>query len=327
MFAETGALARLYSDALRTEVRFLHHFPSFVQDVQPAQGAGPVSVAYFGEARTEKGFEIFCDAMRGLAELHTGGEIRLVAQVYGTEVETAGMAAARNTLEQAVAHFGGEIFGVLEDEDYARRFAAADVVVLPYKLPNYRRRGSAVFVDALACGCIVVVRAGTWMSSFRQLENVVVFEDDADLVQKIELAVGRARDFSRKKMQQSSLFRLSAHVDALAARSPTIGRSEMSATKPSALILARFFPHTAAAQVFRSQAAMLLAAGFEVSVVTVADRDVAPGAPGDQWYRDEMRLPDVSAHWLCFTDRSTTGLHGHHSPGHNRRGRVPGSWT
>ncbi|MBI1778523.1 MAG: glycosyltransferase [Proteobacteria bacterium] len=54
--------------------------------------------------------------------------------------------------------------GSVPYEDYVQALLSADVVVLPYDPQTYRNSASAVFVEALAAGKIVIVPEHSWMA-------------------------------------------------------------------------------------------------------------------------------------------------------------------
>lgn len=309
LVAETEDLAELYADRLARPVRALLHFPTARIAPRALAEAAPATVAFLGEARVEKGFPAFVDAIAVLTERRTREHLRFVAQSYCAEPIPEEIARATARLRESAPHLDGEIHGALDDDAFVRLLAQADVVVAPYRPESYRRRGSGLFVDAVASGAVVVVRAGTWMSRFADLPNVLVFEEDADLAETIDAAVVRARGLSREEAARrvEGVFAAASHIDALFSPRDDEPKDDGNAmTNPplKALVLTKFWPHTGAAHVFRNQVTMLLAAGFDVSVATITSYalDKEPDAATYQWYRDEMALPPVTFQWICFAD-------------------------
>jgi hypothetical protein len=75
------------------------------------------------------------------------------------------VAARSSGLRSAAACVPVEVLpDVLEQMDYLRWMATADVILLPYQPESYRERTSGIFVEAIVAGKIPLVTDGTWMS-------------------------------------------------------------------------------------------------------------------------------------------------------------------
>lgn len=302
--AETDRLAARSAAALGRPVETVLHFPTAGAAPPAAAPEGPVTLGFLGEGRAEKGFAAFVAAAEALAA--EGPPFRLVAQAYSAAEDPA-FAGAAARLEALAAAQGGACHGVLEAGGFAAALAEIEVLALPHRPPAYARRGSGLFVDALASGAVAVVRAGTWMSGFDGHPGVVVFEDDASLAAGLAAGLALARQSPRaaRAAAGAALFSASRHIEMLAAPRALPApeeRTDMAQARPTALVITKFWPKTGAAHVFRSQVAMLLAAGFDVSVATVTSFAAPEGASPESydWHRAAMELPPVTFHWVCF---------------------------
>lgn len=90
--------------------------------------------------------------------------------------------------------------GELDDEQYLAELLRADIVVIPYRLADFRTRTSAVFLDAVLAGRPVVVTAGTWMAGVVERYGVgetFADQDVADLERAVRLVADNIEE--RKK--------------------------------------------------------------------------------------------------------------------------------
>jgi hypothetical protein len=207
LYAETHTLAGLYENLIDFPVDVMLHFSSI--DLSAYTGARKASprlqVAYLGEARVEKGFDALPDGIaRAYDAWHRG--FHFVCQTYATKNNEAGIveAVARLRVDAATREY--QLFDILDAESYSSLLLTSDVIILPHRLPQYARRGSGIFVDALCSGATIVLRSGSWMSSFADKMGTVEFDNDAELAEAICVALTRARDVGRKTLVKPNLF-------------------------------------------------------------------------------------------------------------------------
>ncbi len=159
LVAENGAIADEYRDLLGVDVETLH-FPS------PAAGAAsssraagaPVTIAYVGHSRPEKGYHLLPEIAHRLRSypraklmlhVHHNGEAHML------ETEARLRAECPDAMRT----------GSLSPAEYARFIAGADVLLLPYDAVSYGARGSGVLMEAAVAGKPVVVPAGSGMAA------------------------------------------------------------------------------------------------------------------------------------------------------------------
>lgn len=134
----------------------------------PRPPSAAVRLAYFGEARDEKGFPWLPDLAEALRDDYlTHGRARCLIQAnislpqYNPQSVAALERLGRFPTSQ-VQLFAAE--AALSAVEYYRMFSQADVVLLPYLSGRYRACTSGVLAEALAMGVPVVAPAGTWMA-------------------------------------------------------------------------------------------------------------------------------------------------------------------
>jgi glycosyltransferase involved in cell wall biosynthesis len=111
-----------------------------------------------GHAAPSKGYELLPEALRAAL----AADDRVTFTIHGV-VEGAGNPAASEILE-ALSRLGPRVRVLtheLASEDYFTLLGSADVLLLPYRLPDYRDRGSGIFNEAVRHGIPVVAPAGS----------------------------------------------------------------------------------------------------------------------------------------------------------------------
>lgn len=127
---------------------------------KPAVQDGGVTIAFVGEAREEKGFQLLPDVIETVLSQVDGINLRFRIQC-GANVwnQTPPIQAAVTRLEaMAKADKRIELLdGALPEDQYLDLIRSADIVFLPYNPPQYRIRGSGVATQAAAFGTQMVV--------------------------------------------------------------------------------------------------------------------------------------------------------------------------
>lgn len=134
------------------------------QGERPPRTAGEKPIlAYLGEARDEKGFELVPDILDALAARGALDQIQVRVQIYSNPSNnTAPIRDAKKRLRDL--HSAGHdivLLDVLSPEQFTEELARADVVLMPYQVSAYKARGSGVVYDALTFGTEVVCTPGT----------------------------------------------------------------------------------------------------------------------------------------------------------------------
>ena len=162
----------------------------------PRRRGAPLTVAYLGDAREEKGFQHLPQALTYLwPDYIAKGRVRFLLQSnFNTPGGEAGILAAAQTL----AGFPGTTLysDPVSPAEYFRMLAAADIVLIPYSAERYRYRSSGVLVEAMAAGKVVVTSTGSWMARQVSSEHAVLFDAPTGLGPAIGAAVDRFAELS-----------------------------------------------------------------------------------------------------------------------------------
>lgn len=125
--------------------------------------AGPPRVAVLGGMRREKGSLLVPDIIRACRpRVEVEFVVQLANDSLGPEEVAVMSAVARERGVTAIQR-------PMTLPEYRAAVAGTDLVLFPYEVVPYRKRTSAVFAEAAACGKVLVASPGTWMAE--QLES------------------------------------------------------------------------------------------------------------------------------------------------------------
>jgi glycosyltransferase involved in cell wall biosynthesis len=189
LVTDSSRLADEYSRLTRLPIGVLPIPHTGNTNGNPSAPHHPPVVVFLGGARSEKGFSILVEAARQMKD----DKIQLVLQCHRDDPDDADAAKAHEELERLSGQKVRLVPEPLDSARYYELLASADIVVIPYRVQNYRARTSGILVEALAAGKPVVVTNGTWMADQTVPEKVgVTFED------------GNARDLRRAILELAS---------------------------------------------------------------------------------------------------------------------------
>lgn len=260
--------------------------------------ASPPLVLFPGGMRPEKGFGATAEAAIRLHE-RAGRRLRLVVRGQATATTPPEMLKARDALAAAGLPIDESH---LNDEEFADFLARADVIVLPYKAPDFSERTSGLLIDALLLGKPSVVLEGTWLADVAREfgVGVIVADDPEALAQGVLRTVDGLADWARRleqvrpaylaantwaelvRLAVSSAERRRAH-DQAAAKAPALLPTRPRASRRSVVLL--------------GEAA--LPRGFDVEVLH--DRSVIVLNGG---YRHQKAAGFRTAHYVCLDARN-----------------------
>lgn len=174
----------------------------------------PLTLAYIGDAREEKGYPLLPEMVRQMWESHfRSGRIRLVAQsnfnVTGGE---ASVPEARQRLRQFPSPEVQLLTSALDTEAYYELLAAADIVLVPYDPERYQARSSGIMVQAQCAGKVVVTRCGSWMET-RGAAGTVTFDGPAQLADAVRRAVDGFEGLAQQAAANAEAWRAEASAD------------------------------------------------------------------------------------------------------------------
>lgn len=201
LVTDSEKLVGPFSEALQAEVRYLPHIVS--RNFPRADGshdAGPVIFFAPGNARIEKGFGELLAAIELSRALLEEGRAKFIVQCHEPDAHCTQLLQRRPRLS------GIEWIGQpLVDEEYARRFSEASVILVPYHLDHYALRTSGVFCEARVAGKPAIATRGSWAGDrvFRDGGGWLCEErNPVDLANCLRLAVG---DCSSKAARAATL--------------------------------------------------------------------------------------------------------------------------
>ena len=132
---------------------------------------GKVVIGYFGEARSEKGFQLIPDIVERVVSTYGSNRVCFRIQVSTTvHNDNEKVRTARHRLEQLVQLYAAdkavELYDELPDMDsYYNALAGCDAVLMPYEVSAYKVRGSGVALESLALGIPIIVAGETDMAT------------------------------------------------------------------------------------------------------------------------------------------------------------------
>ncbi|HYE01456.1 MAG TPA: glycosyltransferase family 4 protein, partial [Alphaproteobacteria bacterium] len=285
----------------------------------PAPGR-PVTLAYLGDARREKGFHLLPDLAAALWEGWLApGRARLVVQAnFNVPGGEPGIAEARARLAALPAGAVELVEAPLGEADYQALLDAADVVLLPYDAAEYRRRSSGVQAEARAAGKVALVPAGTWMAE-QAADPAEAFagpEDFApaalrvlDDLPRLSAAAAAAAPAWRRRHDPAAL------VAALLAPPPAADpqRPPLAPDAPAVLYLMdldSFVYRTGSGQVARNQLEYLARCGYRVYGVLPCMDIASPDLNWDWWRAEGERavagLPFAHVWMMPYAMRPAT---------------------
>jgi len=154
--------------------------------------AGPLVLAYIGEARDEKGFPWLPMLIDWLMDSHIRtGKVRFLVQdtlvPRWNPQSCAALEMLRRYPPEVVQLVGDQ--KPLTAEAYYGLVSAADVVLLPYDKVRYRASSSGTLAEALAAGHPVVVPEGTWLAAQVPEGGGETFQDFLSFVAAVQRVV------------------------------------------------------------------------------------------------------------------------------------------
>ncbi len=313
-YTDTAQLADQYNEFLRfSRYRFTQLPIPFRHELLPldaSRGNQPLTVAYLGDARPEKGFGLLPDLARAAAEKgYLPGKMRLLIQSNfnipggeeGMREALAGILRFRN-LGIEFQH------GPFCPERYAELLTSSDIVLLPYVAPLYQRRSSGILAEAMVAGKVTVAPQGTWMASELDTTRAVTYRSPGDFPAAVLSAVDRfpqlaqgARQFALQYRKRNSPDTL---VEALTAPPPPQAPSPNAGPKVLYVMDADcFLNSTGSMRTALNQLRCLTEAGFEIyCLLTIGQvfTERVSAVDDDLQIAEALRPFNVKGYWICF---------------------------
>ncbi len=174
LFTDSELLTKSYSEYFSTvfETLPIPHLPIYTKSQNKDAS---LVFSMLGNARTEKGFNEFCEfILENDVWLHESSVI-IYLQINNPDPECEPFI---ERLEQKSLSFVNLIYSPLSDEEYDAIVSLTDVFVLPYHSDVYQERTSGVLFEGIASGKIALVTDGTWLAyELKKYGSGVVVKD------------------------------------------------------------------------------------------------------------------------------------------------------
>ena len=183
------------------------------------RGDGRLTLAFFGDARDEKGFHWLPDLVDSLMDSHVRtGRIRFLFQASIGDREYSPRSVA--ALERLQRHSPDYLTlvgvgGALAPEAYFRLVSATDIALFPYERDRYRAASSGTLAEALAAGNPVIVPANSWMSSQVRPGAGETFTDEQSFQAAVRRVIDRYAEYRRVADSHSNSWTQTHSPDAL----------------------------------------------------------------------------------------------------------------
>lgn len=243
LYAEHAALARDLATRWGVPVDSLPIPPPTEALVDPVNRTGPLTIAYLGAAREEKGFLLLPDIIDRSLEEH-GSNLRFIIQCSPQIVGyTAKIEAAIARLKE---HPAGRVRLIEKGQamsDYYAVLREADVILACYDREKYKVRGSGIAVEALVFGSMLIASPETSPAVIAGRAAVTASSID-EIVSRIREILHSRTEFARTAAECRAIYlrenSANAYVARLLARRPErelaeAGQAQVqAASKPAA---------------------------------------------------------------------------------------------
>jgi hypothetical protein len=149
---QSDTLARSVSAAGRVDVAVYPMIKSYPPRAARSAGDSP-TIGFLGAPRSDKGERLLPSLIDCCARSLPASRIVVQLGDPTADVRTAGWPANVDVLPVGLDR--GRYFKLVNE---------IDVVVLPYDVRTFGTMTSGVYAEAVACGCVAIVPAGTWMA-------------------------------------------------------------------------------------------------------------------------------------------------------------------
>jgi glycosyltransferase involved in cell wall biosynthesis len=181
----------------------------------------PITIAYLGGPRDEKGFPWLPDLIEALRDEYLiPGKARFMIQANVSQPQYNPQTTPALHRLQRQEKFGVELVGrrgPLSPEDYYKLVSQADVVLLPYCRGAYRARTSGALGEALAAGAAVVVPEETWLADELPPGCGETFQNFGGFVAAVKKVLDDFESYARAAQRYQPLWRERHSPDALVA--------------------------------------------------------------------------------------------------------------
>jgi glycosyltransferase involved in cell wall biosynthesis len=151
----------------------------------------PLTLAYLGGARGDKGYGLLPGLVEALAKdyLATRRARFLIQSNYGLSFDEPQIAKARDSLSRFQRGWIQLVEGPLDTTAFQAALFSADILLLPYRADIYRRRSSGLLVQAAAVGIPTVVPDDTWLNTEAPPGAHVTFRTPTSLAEATRTAI------------------------------------------------------------------------------------------------------------------------------------------
>ena len=159
-------------------------------DLRPLT-SGFLTFGSYGSARHEKGSDLLVAAVHEFCRRHPDSRARFVLQSVDGDAEQWKKLSGNPKVRLIPGYFA--------DGEYARQFAATDVLLLPYRRSSYALRVSRVVIEAMVHGIPVVATRGTTLAEQAQEFGAAVLCEDENVASLVAAMHGLEQGFDELK--------------------------------------------------------------------------------------------------------------------------------
>lgn len=157
-----------------------HGLEKVPERIRPSDA--PLTLAYLGGARADKGFHLLPDLVASLADPYlANGQVRFVIQTtFGLSREAPLMAKTLRALRRFPKSWIEFIEKPPNSHEFSAALHATNLLLLPYDRQTYAYRSSGLMIQAMAAGIPTVVPTGTWLAEEAPEGAHLAYSDDLE---------------------------------------------------------------------------------------------------------------------------------------------------
>ena len=156
-----------------------------------------------GEARSDKGIDVFIKMIELLVNQNKSGKFEFVLQLTLNNNDSRSCLISKI---QGLAQFSKiTIIGSLDSIEYYKQISLADIILLPYKVytsegsEGYSARTSGIFSEAVIASKPLIVTKPTWMSfHLKEMQSGIAVNDSSE-IELMEALLKITNDFKTYK--------------------------------------------------------------------------------------------------------------------------------
>jgi glycosyltransferase involved in cell wall biosynthesis len=155
-WADTPELVEVYQNIFECEIKLIRMPFDLSKSNQP--NVDKPYIAYLGEAREDKGFDLLPDIIRLSDDLHLGCDFKV--QILSDPNRSLAVFAAIDDLDVNKSSNLYIIHGALSRADYSKFMSHAAAILCLHRPEDYRLRSAGIVTQAVLAGVPLIMRTG-----------------------------------------------------------------------------------------------------------------------------------------------------------------------